>query len=45
MDRSTALALNAINRSFYAERAADFSATRDEPWPGCRSLFRRPFSD
>ncbi|MBW1687999.1 MAG: methyltransferase, partial [Deltaproteobacteria bacterium] len=31
-------ALNAINRAFYREGAAEFSATRDHPWPGWTRL-------
>lgn len=36
MDDATARALNAINRAFYGDpaRAAAFSATREQPWPG-----------
>ena len=34
MDAKTALALNALNRSFYGDRAGEFSATREAPWPG-----------
>ncbi len=34
MDAKTALALNALNRSFYGELAEDFSVTREAPWPG-----------
>lgn len=34
MDRETAQALAEINRVFYRERAAEFSATREHPWPG-----------
>jgi SAM-dependent methyltransferase len=39
LDDATARALNAINRAFYRERAADFSATREGPWPGWRPLW------
>jgi SAM-dependent methyltransferase len=38
MDEKTARALNAINQSFYSERADDFDATRSEPWPGWSRL-------
>lgn len=41
LDATTARALNAINRRFYRERAAEFSATREEPWPGWRRLWPR----
>ena len=34
MDRETVLALNAINRNFYAQVAAEWSDTRRSPWPG-----------
>ena len=34
MDEPTLRALNAINRAFYREQAAAFSATREDPWPG-----------
>jgi len=34
MDEKTVRALNAINRSFYRDAAAEFSATRRDPWPG-----------
>jgi SAM-dependent methyltransferase len=40
VDDATARALNAINRDFYRERAADFSATREGPWPGWRPLWQ-----
>ena len=42
MDPQTRLALNAINREFYAaeESAAGFSATRDHPWPGWERVWR-----
>jgi tRNA (uracil-5-)-methyltransferase TRM9 len=38
MDDRTARALNAINHSFYSEHAADFDATRSDPWPGWLQL-------
>jgi SAM-dependent methyltransferase len=38
MDEKTARALNAINRSFYRDRAGEFSETRRDPWPGWREL-------
>lgn len=41
MDDATARTLAAINRAFYAERAAEFSATREGPWPGWQLLWRR----
>jgi SAM-dependent methyltransferase len=34
MNRATILALDAINREFYAAHAPEFSATRESPWPG-----------
>jgi tRNA (uracil-5-)-methyltransferase TRM9 len=34
MDRETAQTLAEINRAFYRERATEFSATRERPWPG-----------
>jgi tRNA (uracil-5-)-methyltransferase TRM9 len=33
--------LNAINRRFYEERAAEFSATRERPWTGWTELLDR----
>jgi SAM-dependent methyltransferase len=41
MDEKTARALNAINRDFYRDRAAEFSETRTAPWPGWLELQRR----
>lgn len=38
MDDTTARQLADINAAFYARRAADFSATREGPWPGWRRL-------
>ena len=38
MDEKTIRALNAINRSFYRDAAAEFSATRRDPWPGWERL-------
>ena len=38
MDDSTARQLSAINARFYARRAADFSASREGPWPGWTRL-------
>jgi SAM-dependent methyltransferase len=38
MDEKTIRALNAINRSFYRDAAAEFGATRREPWPGWKRL-------
>lgn len=38
MDDATARQLNRINRAFYARRAAEFSATREGPWPGWQRL-------
>ncbi len=38
MDSETARRLAAINRRFYAERAAEFSQTRDAAWPGWQRL-------
>jgi SAM-dependent methyltransferase len=34
LDDRTRRALEAINRRFYAERAADFDSSRTRPWPG-----------
>lgn len=34
MNAKTALALNALNRSFYGDHAEEFSGTREAPWPG-----------
>ncbi len=36
----TARALAEINRRFYEARAADFSATRERPWPGWETCLR-----
>jgi SAM-dependent methyltransferase len=38
MDEKTVRALNAINRCFYRDAAAEFSATRRDPWPGWERL-------
>jgi SAM-dependent methyltransferase len=38
MDEKTVRALNAINRSFYADAAREFSETRRDPWPGWTRL-------
>ncbi|HVS13423.1 MAG TPA: class I SAM-dependent methyltransferase, partial [Thermoanaerobaculia bacterium] len=38
MDRATVLALDRINRDFYAAHAAEFVATRETPWPGWERL-------
>jgi len=38
MDEKTVRALNAINRSFYGDPSAGFSATRRDPWPGWKRL-------
>ena len=38
MNEATAIALNALNRDFYRESAADFARTRSAPWPGWREL-------
>jgi SAM-dependent methyltransferase len=38
MDEKTVRALNAINRSFYADAASGFSETRRDPWPGWAHL-------
>jgi len=40
MNEITVHALNAINLAFYRERAGEFSATREFPWPGWRRLVR-----
>jgi SAM-dependent methyltransferase len=39
MDEATARALAAVNRRFYRERAADWSARREAPWPGWQRLW------
>ena len=41
MNDDTARALEAINRAFYRERAAEFSATREAPWRGWERLLAR----
>jgi SAM-dependent methyltransferase len=38
MNDATVEALTAINRDFYRERAAEFSAARGTPWPGWQPL-------
>jgi tRNA (uracil-5-)-methyltransferase TRM9 len=38
MNDATVEALAAINRAFYGERAAEFSAARPAPWPGWEPL-------
>jgi SAM-dependent methyltransferase len=38
MDEETARALNQLNLAFYREHAAEFSATRERPWPGWRRI-------
>lgn len=38
MTDETARALNALNQRFYADSAAEFSATRCAPWPGWSKL-------
>ncbi len=38
MDDATARALNRINATFYRELAAEFSASRENPWPGWHRL-------
>jgi len=40
MDEKTVRTLNAINRSFYRDCAAEFSATRQEAWPGWHRIAR-----
>ncbi len=40
MNETTVHALNAINLAFYRERAGEFSATREFPWPGWQRLAR-----
>ena len=40
MHDDTARALDAINRAFYRERAAEFGATREAPWKGWRRVLR-----
>jgi len=39
MKASTVAALERINRSFYAQWATEFSATRTKPWPGWDRVF------
>ena len=41
MDSATRSRLLALNRSFYADQAADFSATRGRPWPGWQQVLDR----
>lgn len=41
MKKETVAALTRINERFYSSRAADFSATRDGPWPGWQLLLRQ----
>lgn len=38
MDAKTRLALNDINRAFYAAAALEFSASREHAWPGWRRV-------
>jgi SAM-dependent methyltransferase len=38
MNETTVRALNAINLAFYRERAGEFSASREFPWPGWQRL-------
>ena len=38
MNEATVQALAAINRDFYRDHAAEFSATRSAPWPGWERL-------
>ncbi|MET0386013.1 MAG: methyltransferase domain-containing protein [Polyangiales bacterium] len=46
MDRTTQLALNALNRQFYAAIAPEWSASRKHPWPGFeRVLAHAPTSE
>ena len=40
MNPITRRQLNDLNRRFYAERAADFGATRQHPWPGWERALR-----
>jgi SAM-dependent methyltransferase len=40
MNEATVHALNAINLAFYRERAGEFSASREFPWPGWQRLVR-----
>jgi hypothetical protein len=41
VDRATQLALNAINKTFYARMADEFSASRRHDWPGFRRMLAR----
>jgi SAM-dependent methyltransferase len=41
VDRATQLALNAINRQFYASLADEFSASRRHDWPGFHRVIAR----
>jgi tRNA (uracil-5-)-methyltransferase TRM9 len=45
MNTETRNRLREINRRFYAERATEFSRTRDHPWPGWSRLSERIRSD
>ena len=38
MDEQTVRSLNAINRTFYSESAAEFDQSRSAPWPGWTRL-------
>ncbi len=38
MNQKTLRALNAINLAFYRDAAAEFSATRSNPWPGWQRI-------
>ncbi len=38
MNEETALALNALNRTFYRDHARSFEETRGDPWPGWRRI-------
>jgi tRNA (uracil-5-)-methyltransferase TRM9 len=41
VDRATRLALNTLNRDFYAREAQAFRAARREPWPGFARVLAR----
>jgi SAM-dependent methyltransferase len=41
LNQETVLALAAVNRRFYRERASEFSASRERPWSAWSELFAR----
>ena len=40
MDKETAYKLAELNKAFYRDNSASFSASRQSPWPGWRRLWR-----